>query len=346
MLLAKEGDSMGTRGGTWVVVLAGGSGNRLATLTRGNDGVVVPKQFCRFGSPVTMLERTLERARAIVPRMRTVVAVIDEHRRWWQQQLATLPVENVVVQSLNQGTGAAVLQAVMTVLNRDPDATLLVLPSDHGIEDECVLHKSMSTLVNEARNSPEHLVLLGAEPTSAETSYGWIVRGPERFGRTSAVSRFVEKPVASEAQALLLEGALWNTFIFAGTVHALALLYAACRPEWLRRAFAETSGVMDDRRHAYGLSTDLPPLDFSRHLLGAATDWLRVLALPPCGWTDLGTPERMQSWMKQRLLGPRETADRADPNCPRIQFKRKSRGAHAIVMRDKSGQGTGSTSRD
>jgi mannose-1-phosphate guanylyltransferase len=337
---------MGTRGSTWVVVLAGGSGSRLATLTRRSDGVVVPKQFCHFGSPVTMLERTLERAQAIVPARRIVVAVIDEHRRWWQKQLVTLPAENVVVQPQNQGTGAAVLQAVMTILNRDPDATLLVLPSDHGIENECVLRTSMSALVNEARNSPEHLVLLGAEPTSAETSYGWIVRGPEHFGRVSAVSRFVEKPLVSEAQALLLDGALWNTFIFAGTVHALAMLYAACRPEWLRRLSAKTSGAMDHRLDAYGMSTDLPPLDFSRHVLGAATDWLRVLDLPPCGWTDLGTPERMHSWMKRRLLGPPGTADRAIANCPRIPFERSSRGARAFGMRDKTRQGTGSTSRD
>ena len=319
---------MGTRGSTWAVVLAGGSGNRLATLTTGSDGVVVPKQFCRFRSPVTMLEGALERARAIVPGQRTIVVVIDEHRRWWQAQLNAVPVENIVVQARNQGTGAAVLQALLTVLNRDPDATLLVLPSDHGIEDECVFRKTMFTLADEARSSPEHLVLLGAEPTSAETSYGWIVRSPEHLGRISAVTRFVEKPFVSEARALLLEGALWNTFVFAGTVQALALLYAECRPEWLRRLLPGIPVAADSRLPALALSTDLPALDFSRDLLGAATDWLRVLALPPCGWTDLGTPERMHRWMKRRVLGPTETAHRVDPIRRRTRLE--ARGVEQI----------------
>jgi mannose-1-phosphate guanylyltransferase len=279
---------MDTRGSTWAVVLAGGSGQRLATLTTGADGVAVPKQFCHFGSPVTMLEGTLERARTIVPGQRIIAAVVDEHRRWWQEQLNALPTGNIVVQPRNQGTGAAVLQALVTIRSRDPQATLLVLPSDHGIEDEHVLRRTMFAMLDEARQSPEHLVLLGATPTSAETSYGWIVPNPGPFGRSSTVARFVEKPDASQARELLLAGALWNTFIFAGTAHALALLYSACR-----------------RR----LRDEPPALDFSRHLLSAATDRLRVLVLPRCGWTDLGTPERMHRWMKRNVPEPTEAND-------------------------------------
>jgi NDP-sugar pyrophosphorylase family protein len=199
-----------------------------------------------------------------------------------------LPTGNIVVQPRNQGTGAAVLQALVTIRSRDPQATLLVLPSDHGIEDEHVLRRTMFAMLDEARQSPEHLVLLGATPTSAETSYGWIVPNPGPFGRSSTVARFVEKPDASQARELLLAGALWNTFIFAGTAHALALLYSACR-----------------RR----LRDEPPALDFSRHLLSAATDRLRVLVLPRCGWTDLGTPERMHRWMKRNVPEPTEAND-------------------------------------
>ena len=287
------------RGSTWAVVLAGGSGTRLAALTTGNDGVVVPKQFCNFGAPVSMLERTLERTRAVVPAPRIIPAVIDDHRRWWQGQLSGIPADNILVQPRDRGTGAAILHALVSILKHDFEATLLVLPSDHGIEDEGVLHKTMVTLVEEARHAPEHLVLLGAEPDSAETSYGWIVQGSEDFGRTSSVARFVEKPIASAAEALLRAGALWNTFIFACTARALALLFATSQPGWLWWVLRGTPGTIDDHFSELRLYEESPSLDFSNDVVRAATDRLRVLSLPRCGWTDLGTPERLRSWLNR-----------------------------------------------
>lgn len=293
---------MATYGRTWAVVLAGGSGNRLASLTTGEDGVQVPKQFCSFGAPQSMLERTLERTLRIVPASRIVPVVVEGHRGWWQHQLSGIPTGNILAQPRNHGTGAAVLHALLTILDRDRDATLLIIPSDHGVEDEAVLYEATVSLLEEARHSPGRLVLLGSEPEAAETSYGWIVRKENGRDRACGVARFVEKPAAREATALLRAGALWNTLICASTTYALALIYAESELHWPMHVRNAAPVPATDADLALQSHEESHQLDFSKHVLSARADRLRVLSLPSCGWSDLGTPERMRAWMRRREL--------------------------------------------
>jgi mannose-1-phosphate guanylyltransferase len=293
---------MAAHGRTWAVVLAGGSGNRLASLTTGEDGVQVPKQFCSFGGPQSMLQRTLGRTQRIVPASRIVPVVVEGHRRWWQHQLNGIPAGNILVQPRNHGTGAAVLHALLTILDRDRDATLLIIPSDHGVEDEAVLHEATVSLLEEARHSPGRLVLLGSEPEAAETSYGWIVRKENGRDRACGVARFVEKPAAREATALLRAGALWNTLICASTAYALALIYAESELHWPMHVRNASPVPATDDDLAFQARKESLQLDFSKHVLSARADRLRVLSLPSCGWSDLGTPERMRAWMRRREL--------------------------------------------
>jgi len=336
---------MATHGRTWAVVLAGGSGNRLASLTTGEDGVQVPKQFCSFGAPQTMLELTLERTLKIVPATRIVPVVVEGHRRWWQHQLSGIPAGNILAQPRNHGTGAAVLHGLLTILDRDPDATLLIVPSDHGVEDEAVLHEATVSLLNEARHSPGRLVLLGSEPETAETSYGWIVRKKNGQDRTCSVARFVEKPAAAEATALLRTGALWNTLICASTAYALALIYAESEIHWPMHA--------RNAAPVPAVDADLPRqpdeesfhLDFSKHVLSARADRLRVLSLPHCGWSDLGTPERMRAWMRRR-----ESETVPGPRVPHVRLELVPARAHSVRQakprhRDQSRGARGLTAR-
>src|SRR5262245_39381555 len=122
----------------WALVLAAGDGTRLRELTTRN-GIATPKQYCSLRGGRSLLGDVLARAGRCVPRRRIVVVVAEQHRRFWERELADFPPENIVVQPSNRGTAAGILLPLLTVLERDPGARLAVLPSDHFVVRESVM---------------------------------------------------------------------------------------------------------------------------------------------------------------------------------------------------------------
>ncbi len=279
------------------IVLAAGEGRRLLPLTRALYGSDVPKQFAAIDGTRSLLQHTLDRIAPIVTGERTVVVVPREHAPLARAQLAATPKVTAVEQPRNLDTGPGLLLPLVQVLDRDPDATVLIVPSDHHLTDAEVFRRAALAAVTAAREHPNRLVLLGAVPDHAETEYGWIVPGSAVLSpRSSArgVVRFVEKPPAAVAAELLAQGALWNTFVLAGRARAfwtlarrhLAATAAALLP--YRRALrdAEAPRVLDD------VYASLAPANFSRAVLERTAE-LAVLPLPACGWSDLGHPDRV-----------------------------------------------------
>lgn len=295
----------------WVIVLAAGSGSRLRELTTGRDGVAVPKQYCSLRGGRSLLVDALNRARQLTPRRQIVVVVAAEHECWWRQQLDWIESDNIVVQPENRGTAAGVLLPLAHVRARDPAARVVVMPSDHHVERPAVLVATLQRALEDVRREAERLVLLGVTPDSPDTEYGWIAPG-ERHGGVSAVDAFVEKPDAARATALLHSGALWNSFLFAATASTLWQLGERFVPS-TAAAIAELqtcppAGRPGALARAYAT---LPATDFSRAVLEAAPQALRLRRVPECGWTDLGTPRRVAECLariERRLGGQRPRA--------------------------------------
>ncbi len=295
-----HGTSTG-RGRTWAVVLAGGSGTRLATLTTDADGREVPKQYWSLAGGRSLLGEALERAACLAPPERTVVVVAAEHREHWRRELAAHPRENVLVQPRNRGTATGLLLPLLTILRRDPGAVVAVLPSDHFVAREEVLACSLDAAL--ARAARGDVVLLGIEPDAPETQYGWIL--PRTPGTTSRVRAFVEKPHAALALELLERGAVWNSF-----------LMAACATTLVERVRRRRSELVSALAHALrdpnpavlsALYAELPSTDFSRDVLQGDEQGLLLRRVPRCGWTDLGTPERVLECL--RALGSPSTPE-------------------------------------
>jgi len=286
----------------WVVLLAGGDGRRLSRVKVNGQRLDRPKQFCCFHGARSLLQETLRRAEGITDRSRIVVVVRHDHRHWWFNELGRLPSRNVLAQADNRGTGVAILHALVHVLQRDSDPTLVILPSDHVVDEEAVLLKSIHLAAEMAGESHEHLVLLGMTPEHAESEYGWIVPNRGRPGRVQGVAQFMEKPEAGLAAELFAAGALWNSFISAISGHALLELFEGSQPLTFHRYLESflVEGIDDVKGSA--LFRALPFVDFSRDILQAASIRLRVLVVPPCGWTDLGTPPRLEQWLHRRLM--------------------------------------------
>ncbi|HEX5050681.1 MAG TPA: sugar phosphate nucleotidyltransferase [Planctomycetota bacterium] len=277
----------------WVLVLAAGSGTRLSELTRADDGTVVPKQFCSLRGGRSLLLDTIDRALRLAPRERVVVVVAAEHERWWGPQLTCLDADNIVVQPGNRGTTAGLLLPLARILERDPGAVIAVLPSDHHVDEPAVLTQAMQRALVAVRQDPQHLVLLGIAPDAPDTGYGWIVPGSCTAAGMSSVSAFVEKPPLARANALLQAGALWNSFLFAASGATLWRLCARfARPTATAIGAASLRPAGEREIALDAVYRGLPTIDFSRTVLGACASLLRVLMVPECGWTDLGTPSR------------------------------------------------------
>jgi mannose-1-phosphate guanylyltransferase len=284
----------------WPIVLAGGSGRRLASVTG-----ATPKQFWSLGTRPSLLEETMARVAPLAPATRTTV-IVDRshapylHTRAWQ-------AGRILYQPCNRGTAPGVLLALTPAFEATPDAIVLVTPSDHGIVRPAHFHVGIHEAASAVEPGAVDLVLFGVVPSEPSTDYGWITRGglydPSTGQRLRHLAGFVEKPSATRARRLFEVRALWNTMIVVGRARALVRLYETWLPP-LAGLFSQYVGLPHAQRDAFLADqyARLPASDFSRDVLTPARG-LAVYTWPASiGWSDLGTPERLRRW-----IGPRST---------------------------------------
>ncbi len=302
-----------SNGKIWSLVLAAGEGTRLSSLTT-TGGLSVPKQFCSLRGGASLLEEALARGEAVTSGHRVLAVVAERHRRWWEGPLWPLPAENVIVQPQNKGTAAGLLLPLLHIVARDPQATVLVLPSDHYVHDEPALARMLQRATRLAAEDRRHVYLLGLALTDADPELGYIVPANHKGLGVARVKQFVEKPSADAARLLISNGALLNMFIIAASARALLRLYAARHPELI----SEMAKVVEQDQHvtqnaaaAHDLYPRLQSLDFSRHILEGQESGLRVLSMPDCGWSDLGTPRRVAETLAR--IGTRHIGEGSGP---------------------------------
>ena len=284
----------------WGVVLAGGKGTRLAGLTRRLYGEDRPKQYAVLTGRKSLLRQTLDRVSVLIPAHRTVVVTMAGQGSYMSAELRhESPKPHVLEQPKDRGTAAAVMLAAHRILAQDPDAVLMVLPSDHFVGDDKLFMAHIAEVVEFLEHRPEHIVLLGAEPSEPETDYGWIELGEPvpRSGRSPIyrVLSFREKPSQATADELFRTGALWNTFVFVGRASALVEAGRACLPS-LHERLARLDSFLgtEHERWALGQAYELAQrASFSRAILERRPEKLSVMRLSGVAWCDLGTPERV-----------------------------------------------------
>jgi mannose-1-phosphate guanylyltransferase len=289
-------------GNTWAIVLAGGEGRRLHSLTTTTAGVAVPKQFCSLRGGDSLLLEALKRAESVASPEYICTVVSQHHRRWWDPALSAMLKTNIVVQPQNRGTAIGILLPLLYILARDPEAQVVLLPSDHHVRDEAILAAALREAVHELAAHRDQILLIGILPEEADPDLGYIVPGT-RDGAVSAVDRFIEKPDAPLARTLAAAGALWNVFIVAANARALLQLFVQRLPAIvvdMQLVVAQNPFISGLSSAALDLYRNLPDVDFSRQILQGAESILRVLQVPRCGWSDLGTPKRLADTL-QRL---------------------------------------------
>ncbi|HRE91537.1 MAG TPA: mannose-1-phosphate guanylyltransferase [Myxococcota bacterium] len=190
------------------VVLAGGVGSRFWPLSREGR----PKQLLDLFGEGPMLRVTLERVTPFAAMDRALIVTSGRLAPTVGELLPEVPASRILAEPSGKNTAPAIAWAAMVALAEDPEAVLMVLPSDHHIADVPAYQQVVRTCVEVA--SQGRLATVGIVPTHPETGYGYIERGAAR-GAAFEVARFVEKPKLETALEFLAGGRhLWNAGMF------------------------------------------------------------------------------------------------------------------------------------
>lgn len=289
----------------WSLVLAGGDGERLKPLVQRWLGRPRPKQYCTFVGTRSMFQHTVDRATQLTAADRTVVVAARHHRVDVASQLRGRSIDKLLLQPANRDTAAGVFLPLSYVWGRNPQATIVVHPSDHFIFPEHRFIDTVRHAIASVDAVPDRLLLLGVQPDRLETEYGWIESGPALTGSPDyavhAVSSFLEKPTAERADAALRTGALWNTLVLAAKAEALWQAGYACFPDMmpLFERLAAAWDTPDELAALEAAYQEMPTYNFSSHLLQRLPTRVAVMELTGVLWSDWGKPERIAETLRR-----------------------------------------------
>lgn len=193
------------------VILSGGVGSRLWPLSR----ALYPKQLLPLATERTMLQETALRVAEAARFAAPLVVANEEHRFMIAEQLRVVGIDPsaIILEPEGRNTAPAVALAALRLAADDPDALMLVMPSDHVIGDVAAFHGAIEAGARAA--AADRLVTFGITPERPETGYGYIEAGDTLTDGVRAVRRFVEKPDAATAAEYLASGRFyWNAGIF------------------------------------------------------------------------------------------------------------------------------------
>jgi len=281
------------------VILAGGEGSRLRSLTRAIAGDERPKQFCPILGDQTLLDATRQRAALAIRSENTFFSLTQKHEKFYERPLWNVPAKQMVVQPENKGTAPAILYSLMRLAHVSPDSTVAFFPSDHYFSDDDAFMQTVELAFDAAEMNPSSVILLGIEPEKAETSYGWIEPVTSLFGDMSGafsrVSRFWEKPTAGVASHLMATGCLWNSFVMVGKVETFIAMFRKHLPE-MYRMFAVSAKLFGTSQEAAVIRSVyawIEETNFSSEVLEKSSDDLLVMRVGDIGWSDWGEPQRV-----------------------------------------------------
>lgn len=269
---------------TYAVILAGGSGQRFWPLSRDRR----PKQLLRLFDDKTLLEHTIERLEGFIPARNILVLTNRQQLDAVREVLPGFPAENIVAEPEKRDTAPAIALGIGWVAAREPEAVMMVLPSDHLINDRAGFHLTLAAACDAAR-ADDALVTIGIKPSWACPSYGYIERGA-RIGRGDVpvheVSRFREKPDSELAEEFLAQGNfMWNAGMFFWSVPAVRRNLAAHCPE-LAKFVDELANATDFSSTVQARFPSLTKLSIDYALMEKAPRVLNVEAA--FDWDDVG----------------------------------------------------------
>jgi mannose-1-phosphate guanylyltransferase / mannose-6-phosphate isomerase len=276
----------------WPFILCGGVGTRLWPLSR----EAYPKQFHRLTGHETLFQETCRRVTG--PRFGELwILANHRHRFLIAEQLEEIGLEarNIVLEPVNRNTAPSAAIAALIAARQDPDALILLAPSDHMVANPDELVRAIETGLAFAQAGA--LVTFGVEPDCPHTGYGYIEVAP---GRASAgnVLRFVEKPSPEAAERYLEQGNFyWNSGLFLFKAGTMLDLLGTHAPEILAACREAVDGAKEDLTfHLLGEAFAEAPAISLDYAVAEKTSGM-ICAKLDTPWSDLGSWDALWNFM-------------------------------------------------
>ncbi|MBK6829750.1 MAG: NTP transferase domain-containing protein [Flavobacteriales bacterium] len=274
---------------TWCVIMAGGVGSRFWPMSRS----AYPKQFLDFlGLGRTLIQQTYDRFLPICPPQNILVVTNAQYAPIVKEQLPALEDWQILEEPQRRNTAPCVAYANAVIAARDPEAIIIVAPSDHLVLKEEAFRATVNTAMNEATRTGS-LVTLGILPSRPDTGYGYIQFTHEEGAAHPHVKRvktFTEKPDHATALRFMESGDfVWNAGIFIWTLKSIRAAFKQHLPS-LAASFEAAGaqfGTPNEKRAVHDIYADCENVSIDYGVMEKATNVLTVVS--DFGWSDLGT---------------------------------------------------------
>lgn len=273
----------------YALILAGGSGTRFWPLSRNAR----PKQLLNLFGDTTLLTQTITRLEGLIPRENILILTNTLQENAVREVASELPAENIFAEPAKRDTAPAVALGIALVAARNPEATMVVLPSDQLITDVEAFQSVIADALTAAENN-QALVTIGIKPTWPCPSFGYIERGspanidgPALDNEPFEVTCFREKPNPELAETFLRQGNFaWNAGMFIWSVATVTAELAQHTPE-LAKFIGEISQSADIKQTVAEKFPSLTPISIDYALMEKASRVLNIEAT--FDWDDVGS---------------------------------------------------------
>ncbi len=212
----------------YAILMAGGVGSRFWPVST----TEFPKQFHdMLGSGHTLIQKTFSRLSQLIPIENILILTNEKYNHIVLEQLPMVKPEQVLLEPAMRNTAPCILYASLKIKKQNPDAVMVVAPSDHWIEDEAVFVQNLQQCFDfcSAENA---LMTLGIQPTFPNTGFGYIEFDKTDSNPIKKVNQFREKPDYETAKSFIESGNfLWNGGIFIWSVRAIAEAFEKFQPQ-------------------------------------------------------------------------------------------------------------------
>lgn len=266
--------------------MCGGIGSRFWPYSRESR----PKQFLDFlGTGRSLLQISFDRISSLVPPENVLVVTNAQYKSLISEQLPELPDDNILLEPARRNTAPCIAWAAYHIAARDPEASIIVCPSDHLITRDEVFRDAILKGF-EFVETHDALLTLGITPTRPETGYGYIQVGEKVEGDICRVKTFTEKPKLELAKVFLETGEFfWNSGIFLWSAKTIIRELIANAPD--------VANVFEKGRHLFGTSAERQFIEENfPGCVGISIDFAVMekaknvyVECVSFGWNDLGT---------------------------------------------------------
>lgn len=270
----------------YAILMAGGVGSRFWPVST----TEFPKQFHdMLGSGETLIQKTFSRLSRIIPKQNILILTNEKYNELVLEQLPDVNPDQVLLEPAMRNTAPCILYASLKIKKQNPDALMVVAPSDHWIEDEQAFTDNLQKCFNFCQDN-DALMTLGIQPTFPNTGYGYIEFDKSDAGEVKKVTQFREKPDYETAKEFLESGNfLWNGGIFIWSAKTVLSAFSKFQPGMLAlfekgyEAYntpSEKQFIEENYAEAENISIDYALMENAQN----------VFVLPAAfDWNDLGT---------------------------------------------------------